>query len=52
MYIGWFAIPSSGGSDFVRTLHYDPLVLGGPTQHGSQLHRIMQAPSQRQGSDP
>ena len=50
--LGWFAVPSSSRSDFVRTLHYDPLVLGGPTQHGSQLHRIMQAPSPWQGSDP
>ena len=27
----WFAIPSSNGPRFVRTLHYDPSVLGGPT---------------------
>ena len=26
----WFAIPC-----FVRTLYYDPSILGGPTQHGS-----------------
>ena len=31
----WFAIPFSSGPRFVRTLHYDPSVLGGPTQHGS-----------------
>ena len=30
-----FAIPSSSGLYFVRTLHYDPSVLGGPAQHGS-----------------
>ena len=28
----WFAIPFSSGPCFVRTLHYDPSVLGGPTQ--------------------
>ena len=31
----WFAIPFSSGPHFVRTLHYDPSVLGGPTRHGS-----------------
>jgi len=31
----WFAIPFSDGPRFVRTLHYDPSVLGGPTWHGS-----------------
>ena len=31
----WFAIPFSSGTRFVRTLHYDPSILGGPTQHGS-----------------
>ena len=31
----WFAIPFSSGSRFVRTLHHDPSILGGPTQHGS-----------------
>ena len=30
----WFAIPFSSGPHFVRTLHQDPSVLGGPTQHG------------------
>ena len=30
----WFAIPFSSGPRFVRTLHHDPSVLGGPTQHG------------------
>ena len=28
--LGWFAIPSSSGSRFVRTLHYDPIHLGWP----------------------
>ena len=36
--LGWFDIPSSRGSGFVRTLCYDPFVLGGPAQHGSELH--------------
>ena len=31
---GWFAIPSSIESRFVRTLHYDPSILGDPTCHG------------------
>ena len=31
----WFAIPFSSGPCFVRTLHHDPSILGGPTQHGS-----------------
>ena len=31
----WFAIPLSRGPRFVRTLHQDLFVLGGPTQHGS-----------------
>ena len=30
----WFAIPFSSGPHFVRTLHQDPSVLRGPTQHG------------------
>ena len=29
------AIPLSSGPHFVRILHHDPSVLGGPTQHGS-----------------
>ena len=33
--LGWFAIPSSNESHFVRTLHCDPSVLGGFTQYGS-----------------
>ena len=31
----WFAIPSSSGPRFVRTLHYDLSVLGDPAWHGS-----------------
>ena len=34
----WFALPFSSGSHFVRTLHHDPSVLGGPTWHGSKFH--------------
>ena len=30
-----FAIPFSSGLHFVRTLHHDPSILGGPTWHGS-----------------
>ena len=30
----WFAVSFSSGH-FVRTLHHDPFVLGGPTLHGS-----------------
>ena len=29
----WFAIPFSSGPRFVRTLHHDLFVLGGPKQH-------------------
>ena len=31
----WFAIPFSSGPHFIRTLHCDPSILGGPTWHGS-----------------
>ena len=31
----WFAIAFSRGPCFVRTLHHNPSVLGGPTQHVS-----------------
>ena len=27
----WFAIPFSSGPHFVRTLHHDPPILGGPS---------------------
>ena len=30
----WFVIPLSSGPCFVRTLHHDPPILGGPTRHG------------------
>ena len=33
--VKWFAIPFSSGPHFLRTLHHDPSVLGGPTWHGS-----------------
>ena len=29
----WFAIPFSSGPHFVRTLHHDPSILGGPTNN-------------------
>ena len=32
--LAWIAISSSKGPHFVRTLHYDPSLLGGPVQHG------------------
>ena len=48
--LGRFAIPSTRGSCFVRTLHYDPCILGGPTQHDSWLHWVLQAPLPWQGS--
>ena len=34
----WFAILFSSEPHFVRTLHHDLSILGGPTQHGSYLH--------------
>ena len=34
----WFAIPFSTGPRFIRTLHHDPSILGGPTHHGSYFH--------------
>ena len=46
----WFAIPSSSGSCFSRTLHYH--LLGGLAQHGSLLPWVSQAPSPSQGCDP
>ena len=38
----WFAISFSSGPHFVRTLHHDPSILGGATQHGSQFHWVRQ----------
>ena len=46
------AISPSSGLYFVRTLHPDPSMLSGTTQHGSQLHWVTQAPSPWQGCDP
>ena len=34
---------------FFKALHYDPSILGGPAQHGSQLNLVAQAPSPWQG---
>ena len=31
----WFAIPFCSGPRFVRTLHHDLPIFGGPTWHGS-----------------
>ena len=45
--VDWFAIPSSSGPHFVRTLHCDLSVLGGPAQRGSKLHWAMRGPSPR-----
>ena len=47
----WFAIPSSRGPHFVRTLHYDSSILGGPARHGSWLHWVTQAPLLQLGCD-
>ena len=38
----WFAISFSSGPCFVRTLHHDPSILGGPTWHGSLFHWVRQ----------
>ena len=42
----WFGIPSSSKPHFVRTLHHDLSILGGPAWHGSQFHWVTQ------GCDP
>ena len=39
----WFAIPFSRGPRFLRPLHHDPAVLGGPTEHDSEFHWLRQA---------
>ena len=39
----WFAISFSGGPRFVRTLHHDLSVLGGPTQHSSYFSELHKA---------
>ena len=37
----WFAIPFSSGPHFVRPLHHDLTVLGGPTWHGfTELEKL------------
>ena len=33
--IKWLAIPFSSGSHFIRILHHNQSILGGPTRHGS-----------------
>ena len=33
--VALIAIPFSNGTQFVRTLHHDPSIWGGPTWHGS-----------------
>jgi len=38
----WFAIPFSSEPHFVRTLHHDPSILGGPTWPGSWFHWFRQ----------
>ena len=47
----WFTISFSNGSCFVRTLHYDQWVLGGPAWHGLYLHWVMKTPLSQQGCD-
>ena len=42
----WFAISSSNGPCFLRTLHHDLSVLGGSTWHGLLFHIV------RQGCEP
>ena len=49
--MGWFDTCSSSESRFVRTLHYDPSTLGGPTWHGLQLYWVTQAPSPQWSSN-
>ena len=36
----WFAISFSNGPCFVRALHHDLSILGGPTQHGLLFHWV------------
>ena len=43
----WFAIPSSSGSHFFKTLHCGPSFFG-----SCELHWVTQTPSSRQGCDP
>ena len=37
----WFSIPFSSGPHFVRTLHHDLSILGGPTRHGSDHELVI-----------
>ena len=39
----WFVIPFSSVPRFVRTLHHDLSVLGGPTQHSSYFSELHKA---------
>ena len=48
----WIVISYSSGPHFVRKLHFDSSVLGGPARHGSQLHWVNQTPSPWQNCDP
>ena len=49
----WFVIPFSSGPQFVRTLHCDLSVLGGPAWTAWLIISLSYtAPSLRQGSDP
>ena len=48
----WIVISYSSGPHFVRKLHFDSSVLGGPARHGSQLHWVNQVPSPWQNCDP
>ena len=48
----WFAVSSYGGPRFVRTLHSNPSILGGPAQQSSRLHWVSQAPLPWQERDP
>ena len=36
----WFTIPFSNGPRFVRTLHYDPSILGGPARMAHSLTEL------------
>ena len=47
--LGWFAIPSSGGSRFVKTLCYNLSILSGPARNDSKIHCYGEP---WQGSDP
>ena len=39
----WFAVPFSSGPHFVRTLHYDPSILGGPTSVAHSFNELDKA---------